>query len=158
MLRIRLFLPALKKTVILITNERNVQVKIITDKSKVQYDVEVVQRNKNPVQYKPYCEYNKELNIILVSVPSCISTVTEQIGYWKEFVNSYIFSINKAIEMDKKSVLIPELGDNLLWQDYLMVRAAKVALENCNKCPDDFMVIFCINKEKYKLWNEMMVF
>ena len=134
------------------------QIKITTNKD-LNYDIEVVQKNKNPAQfYKPYCEYNDKSNIILVSVPSCVSNVSSQINNWKDLTNSYISAINKAIQLNKKTVLMPELGEGLLWKDCLVVKAAREALEKIDKCDDDFTVIFCVNEEKYKLWDEMMMF
>lgn len=136
------------------------QIKIITNKEDCNYDIEVVQKNKNPIQFKPFCEYDKKLNIILVTVPYRESNTVSQIGatVWKNFVSSYVLSINKAIEMQKKAVLVPELGEGLLWQDCLTVKAAKEALEKVNKCPDDFTVVFWVNDKIYKLWDEMMRF
>ena len=134
------------------------QVKLITDKKDQNYDIEIVQKNKNPTQFKPFCEYNEKLNIILISVPSCESNASSQINNWKDLVNSYISAINKAIKLNKKSVLVPELGEGLLWKDCLVVKAAREALKKIDKCDDDFTVIFCINEENYKLWDEMMVF
>jgi len=135
------------------------QVKIITNKEGQKYDVEIIQKNKNPIQFKPFCEYNEKFNIIFVSVPACESNAINQFGNcWKEFVNSYISSINEAILLNKKIVLMPELGENLLWKDCLIIKAAREALERVNKCSDDFIIIFFINKEKYKLWDEMMQF
>jgi hypothetical protein len=135
-----------------------VQVKIITDKKGQKYGIKVVQKNKNPTNFKPFCEYNEKLNTILVSVPSCESNALSQINNWKDLVNSYVFAINKAMKLNKKSVLVPELGENLLWKDCLIVKAAREALEKLNKCNDDFTVVFCVNEEKYKLWDEMMMF
>ena len=136
------------------------QVKIITKKEGQNYDIKVVQKNKNPIQFKPFCEYNSRLNIILVSVPSCVSNTSSQINNndWKELINAYVSVINKAIKLNKKTVLVPELGENLLWKDCLVVKAAREALEKIDKCSNDFTVVFCINEEKYKLWDEMMVF
>jgi len=135
-----------------------VQVKIITKKEGQNYDIKVVQKNKNPIQFKPFCEYNSRLNIILVSVPSCESNVSSQINNWKELTSSYVSAINKAVKLNKKIVLVPELGEGLLWKDCLVVKAAREALEKIDKCSDDFTIVFCINEEKYKLWDEMMVF
>ena len=135
-----------------------VQVKI-TSKEEQKYDVEVVQKNKNPAQfYKPYCEYIEEQNIILVSVPSCESNVLHQINNWEDLTNSYASAINKAIRLNKKIVLVPELGEGLLWNDYMIPKAAREALEKIDKCDDDFEVVFCINESRYKLWDTMMKF
>ena len=137
------------------------QIKLTTNKEEQKYDIEVVQKNKNPAQfYKPYCEYIEESNIILVSVPSCISNASSQINKndWEELVNSYVLSINKAIKLNKKTVLVPELGENLLWKDCLVVKAAREALEQIDRCKDDFTVIFYVDENRYKLWDEMMVF
>jgi hypothetical protein len=135
-----------------------VQIKITTNKKDLNYDVEVVQKNKNPTNFQPFCEYNGKSNIILVSVPSCVSNVSSQINNWKELVNSYVSAINKAITLNKKTVLMPELGENLLWKDCLVVKAAMEALEKIDRCRDDFTVIFCVNENRYKLWDEMMAF
>ena len=62
------------------------------------------------------------------------------------------------MQMKMKSVLVPELGDGLLWKDCLAAKAAREALGRVDKCPDDFTVVFCVNEEKYKLWDEMMSF
>lgn len=137
------------------------QVKLTVDKTNESYEVEVVQRNKNPGLFKPLCEYDENINIILVSVPSCISDVSCQFKSedWNNLVNSYVSSINKAVSLNKKNVLIPELGENLLWKNVLIIKAAKESLEKCfNNCPDNFRVIFCVDKDKYKLWDEVMKF
>ena len=134
------------------------QIKITTDKKDLNYDVEIIQKNKNPTNFKPFCEYNDKSNIILVSAPSCVSNASSQINNWKELVNSYVSAINKAITLNKKTVLVPELGENLLWKDCLVVKAAREALEKIDKCSDDFMVVFCVNENRYKLWDEMMAF
>ena len=136
------------------------QIKITTNKKDLNYDIKVVQKNKNPIQFKPFCGYNSRLNIILVSVPSCASNTSSQINNndWKELINAYVSVINKAIKLNKKTVLVPELGENLLWKDCLVVRAAREALEKIDKCCDDFTVVFCVNEDKYRLWDEMMAF
>lgn len=136
------------------------QVKIITNKKDKNYDVEVVQKNKNPIQFKPFCEYDKKSNTILVSVPSSEANAVSQIGTdaWKWFVSAYVSSINKAIETKKMVILVPELGLGLLWKDCLMPMAAREALDMVKKCSDGFTVIFCVNDKRYKLWDEMMVF
>jgi hypothetical protein len=137
-----------------------VQVKIITSKKDQNYDIEIVQKNKNPSQFEPFCEYKENFNIILVSVPSCSSNASSQINKndWQELINSYVSSINKAIKLNKKNVFVPELGENLLWKDCLVAKAAREALDKIDKCADDFTIVFCINKDKYKLWDEMMAF
>jgi len=135
-----------------------VQVKITSNKKKINYDIKVVQKNKNPIKFKPFCEYSSRLNIILVSVPSCESNVLSQINNWKDLTNSYSSAINKAVKLNKKIVLMPELGEGLLWKDCLIVKAAREALEKIDKCADDFTVVFCVNEQRYRLWDEMMVF
>jgi len=135
-----------------------VQVKITSKKEEQKYDIEVVQKNKNPTQFKPFCEYIEKSNVILVSVPSCESNASYQINNWKDLTNAYASAINKAIQLNKKKVLFPELGEGLLWRDCMIPKAAREALEKVDKCDDDFMIIFCIKEDKYKLWDEMMKF
>jgi hypothetical protein len=133
-------------------------VKIIFEKNVI-YGVEAIQRNKNPGIFNKYCEYVVKTNQILVSVPSSIPNVTQNNQQWEDLINAYYSVINKAIEMKKNSVLIPELGHNLMWKDCFMAKAAREALlAVCDKCPDDFLVYFFVDKKNYKVWDEMMAF
>ena len=136
------------------------QVKIITDKENTTCSVKVVQKNKNPIVFKPFCEYNEKFNAIFVSVPSCISSVASQFGgnNWEEFVNAYVCSINKAIKLGAKTVLVPELGENLLWKDCLIAMAARESLGKLDLCDDAFTIVFFVSEDRYKLWDEMMKF
>lgn len=137
---------------------KTVQISIITSEKRYpDCDIQVIQKNKNPSCLKPSLTFNS--NKIFIVVPSCVSTPSKQFECWNSLVNCYVLAIKKTVESKKNSILFPELGKNLLWQDHLIVKAARVALEKCSAiCPDDFTVVFKVSKEAYEQWDKVMRF
>lgn len=136
-------------------------VKVISEIKDLKDYVLVVQKNKNPGPYFKYCEYNVDRNIILVSVPSCFSGVSYQIdeSVWKEYVGVFGEVVKKAVLLNRNIVVIPELGKELLWKNVMVAKAARESLTaSLEICPDNFTIVFLVDKDSYKMWDQTMLF
>lgn len=136
-------------------------VKVIPNDAEISNFVSVVQKNKNPGPYFSFCEYNIDKNIIVVSVPSCLSGVSYQVDekIWKEYVSVFVEVVKIAISINQNGIVIPELGKSLLWKNFLVAKAARESLTNLLElCPDNFTIIFSVDKDSYEMWDKTMVF
>lgn len=136
-------------------------IKVIREVDGLDGFVRVFQKNKNPGPYFSFCEYNTDKGIIVVSVPSCLAGVSNQVDgkVWKEYVGVFVEVVKKAISINQMGITIPELGKDLLWKKFLIAKAARESLAILlETCRDDFTIVFLVDEDSYEMWNNTMVF